>query len=76
MCFTSSAARAINVVCDGNVTIKNLTINAVGERAINVITYPAVLTVDNVTAVASLYTLNVATSLNTILDQINKAMTE
>lgn len=60
--LTSTADRAINVDCDGEVTIKRLTINASGERAINVIKKPAVLKVENVTAVASNYTLCVAAS--------------
>ena len=60
--LTSTAARAINVATDGNVTIKDLTINASGERAINVITSPANLTIDNVTATAANYTVNVAAS--------------
>ena len=60
--LTSTAARAINVATDGNVTIKDLTIKASGERAINVITAPANLTIDNVTATAANYTVNVAAS--------------
>ena len=60
--LTSTAGRAINVVTEGDVTIQNLTINASGERAINVIQKPAVLTVDNVTAVAANYTVNLASS--------------
>lgn len=55
-------ARAINVNVDGNVEIKNLKVIAAGERAINVIQKPATLTLDNVTATAANYALNVATS--------------
>lgn len=55
-------ARAINVNVDGNVVIKNLKVVAAGERAINVIQNPATLTLDNVTATAANYALNVATS--------------
>ena len=60
--LTSTAARAINVVTDGVVTIKNLTVNAKGERAFNVITKPATLNIQDVTATAANYTVNVATS--------------
>ena len=60
--LTSTAGRAINVDCEGNVGIKNLTINASGERAINVITKPANVTIENVTATAANYTVNVAAS--------------
>ena len=60
--LTSSAGRAINVSTEGDVTIKNLTIDCSGERAINVIQKPATLTIDNVTATASNYTVNVASS--------------
>ena len=60
--LTSTAGRAINVDCEGNVAIKNLTINASGERAINVIQKPANVTIENVTATAANYTVNLATS--------------
>ena len=60
--LTSTAGRAINVDCDGNVGIKNLTINASGERAINVINKPANVTIEGVTATAANYTVNVAAS--------------
>ena len=49
--LTSTATRAINVDCDGAVTIKNLTINA-GERAINIINQAATVTINGVTATA------------------------
>ncbi len=49
--LTSTAGRAINVDCDGAVTIKNLTINA-GERAINIINQAATVTINGVTATA------------------------
>ncbi len=55
-------ARAINVNVDGNVVIKNLKVVAAGQRAINVIQNPAKLTLNNVTATAANYALNVATS--------------
>ena len=62
--LTSSATRAINVNCAGEVGIKNLTIVGASntERAINVIQKAAVLTVDNVIAEGFKYTLNVAAS--------------
>ena len=60
--LTSTAARAINVSGATNVTIKNLTINASGERAINVIQNATNITIDNVTATAANYTVNVAGS--------------
>lgn len=60
--LTSTAARAINVSDANGVTIKNLTINASGERAINVIQNATNVTVDSVTATAANYTVNVAAS--------------
>ena len=60
--LTSTAARAINVSGATNVTIKNLTINASGERAINVIQNATNITIDNVTATAANYTVNIAGS--------------
>ena len=59
---TSVDCRAINIKCDGTVKIQNLTVVAAGERAINVITYPAVLTMDKVTLTAANYAVNVAGS--------------
>lgn len=60
--LTSTAGRAINVSGANGVTIKNLTINASGERAINVIQNSTNVTIDKVTATASNYTINVASS--------------
>ena len=60
--LTSTAGRAINVTGADGVTIKNLTIDAKGERAINVIGGATNVTVDNVTATAANYTVNVAAS--------------
>ena len=60
--ITSSAGRAINVSGATDVTIKNLTINASGERAINIIQNAQNVTIDNVTATAANYTVNVASS--------------
>lgn len=60
--LTSSAGRAINVSGANDVTIKNLVIKASGERAINVIQNTKKVTIDNVTATANNYTVNVAGS--------------
>ena len=60
--LTSKAGRAINVNTERDVHIKNLKIDASGERAINVIQKPVNLSIDNVTAEAENYTVNVATS--------------
>ena len=60
--LTSSAGRAINVSGADGVTIKNLVIECTGERAINIIQNATNVTIDNVTATASNYTVNVATS--------------
>lgn len=58
-----SSAHAINVNADGDVVIQNVTIVATNaERAINVIQKPAKVIIDNVTATASNYTVNVASS--------------
>lgn len=58
----SSHDRAINVSGAENVYIKNLTIKASGERAINVIQGSKNVAIENVTAVAANYTVNVASS--------------
>ena len=60
--LTSTATRAINVSGAQNVTIKNLNIVASGERAINVIQNSKNVTIENVTATAANYTVNVASS--------------
>ena len=60
--LTSTAGRAINVSGADGVTIKNLTIDAKGERAINVIQNATNVTIDGVTATAANYTVNVAGS--------------
>ena len=69
--LTSSAGRAINVTGANGVTIKNLTIKASGERAINIIQNSTNVTIDNVTAVAGNYTVNVATSAPNAIVKIN-----
>ena len=60
--LTSTAGRAINVDGDATVTIKDLTIECTGERAINVINGAANVTIENVTATAANYAVMVATS--------------
>ena len=60
--LTSTAGRAINVSGADGVTIKNLVIECTGERAINVINKATNVTIDNVTATAANYTVNVALS--------------
>ena len=60
--LSSTAGRAINVDGDATVTIKDLTIECTGERAINVINGAANVTLENVTATASNYAVMVATS--------------
>ena len=60
--LTSTATRAINIETEGNVGIKNLTIDAKGERAINVINKPANVTIEKVTAVAENNAVMIATS--------------
>lgn len=60
--LTSSAGRAINVSGAPNATIKNLVIEASGERAINIIQNSNTVTIENVTATAAKYAVNVASS--------------
>ncbi len=60
--LTSTADRAINVSGADGVTIKNLTIEASGERAVNIIQDATNVTIDKVTATAAEYTVNVAQS--------------
>ena len=60
--LTSKAGRAINVSGANGVTIKNLVIECKGERAINIIQNATNVTIDNVTATAANYTVNVAAS--------------
>ena len=60
--LTSTAGRAINVSGVDGVTIKNLTIKCSGERAINVIQNATNVTIENVTATAANYTVNIASS--------------
>jgi hypothetical protein len=54
--------RAINVSGASDVTIKNLTINTNGERAINIIQSTKKVTVENVIATSDNYTVNIASS--------------
>lgn len=60
--INSTAARAINIATEGEVTIQNLIVVATGERAVNVINYPATVKLEGVNLTASNYTVNVATS--------------
>lgn len=60
--LTSTAGRAINVSGADGVTIKNLTIEASGERAVNIIQNATNVTIDKITATAANYTVNVALS--------------
>lgn len=60
--MSGTSGRAINVSGANDATIKNLTVKAAGERAINVIQNTKKVTIDNVTATASNYTVNVAGS--------------
>lgn len=60
--MSGTSGRAINVSGANDATIKNLTVNAAGERAINVIQNTKKVTIDNVTATAANYTVNVAGS--------------
>lgn len=59
---TTVDCRAINVKTDGEVKIENLTVEAYGERAINIIQKPVILTIANVIAIAKNYAINVAGS--------------
>ncbi|MBR4088524.1 MAG: hypothetical protein IKK19_04385, partial [Bacteroidales bacterium] len=60
--LTSSAGRAINVSGVENATIKNLVIQANGERGINVIQGSKNIKIENVSITASNYAINVASS--------------
>lgn len=60
--MSGTSGRAINVSGANDAIIKNLTVNAAGERAINVIQNTKKVTIDNVTATAANYTVNVAGS--------------
>lgn len=71
--LTSSAGRAINVSGATDVTIMNLTINASGERAINIIQNAKNVTIEGVTATAANYTVNVAASAPEAVVVINNS---
>ena len=60
--LTSTAGRAINVTGADGVTIKNLYIEAKGERGINIIQNATNVTINSVTAKANNYVVNVASS--------------
>ncbi|MBQ8242107.1 MAG: hypothetical protein IJZ40_01310 [Bacteroidaceae bacterium] len=73
---TSSSIRAINIEVEGEVIIKNLTVEAACQRAFNVINKPAKLTLESVTATAKNYAVMVATSAGAAtLDIKNSDMT-
>ena len=74
--LTSSATRAINVSGADGVIIRDLIIDAAGERAINVIQKATNVTVENVTAKAANYTVNAASSApNAVINIINSDLT-
>lgn len=60
--LTSTAPRAINIDTTGTVVINDLTIVAKGERAVNIINQASTVTLNNVTASAKNYAVNLATS--------------
>ena len=60
--LTTSAVRAIQIIDAKNVTVKNLTLNAGGERGIQLQGEGQTLVVDNVKAVSKNYTLNFTSS--------------
>lgn len=70
---SGTTGRAINVSGADGVIIKNLTIEAKGERAINIIQKATNVTIDNVTATAANYTVNVATSAPSAVVNIEKS---
>ena len=69
--LTSTAGRAINVSGANGVTIKNLTIDATGERAINIIQNATNVAIENMTATSANYTVNVAASAPNAVVTIN-----
>ena len=60
--LTSTAGRAINVSGTLTVTIKNLNINCSGERGINLIIGPSIVTIENCNIKAANYAINLANS--------------
>lgn len=74
--LNSTAPRAINVSGANGVTITNLTIEASGERAINIIQGATNVTIDNVTATCANYAVNVASSAkNAVVNIENSNLT-
>lgn len=71
--INSTATRAINIATEGEVTIKNLIVVAKGERAVNVITHPAIVKLEGVNLTSSNYTVNVATSAGAAKVDIQKS---
>lgn len=73
--LATTAGRAINVSGADEVTIQNLTIDAKGERAINVIQGAKKVNITNVTATAKNYAVNAATSApNTVISISNSEL--
>lgn len=73
--LATTAGRAINVREADEVTIQNLTIDAKGERAINVIQGAKKVNITNVTATAKNYAVNAATSApNTVISISNSEL--
>lgn len=73
--LATTAGRAINVSGADEVTIQNLTIDAKGERAINVIQGAQKVNITNVTATAKNYAVNAATSApNTVISISNSEL--
>ena len=70
----STAGRAINVSGADGVVIKNMTIEASGERAINIIQNANNITIENVTATAANYTVNIAASASDVQLIINNSV--
>ena len=74
--ITSTAGRAINISGADGVTIKNLKVVANGERAFNVIQNATNVVLDNITATAWNYTVNVAGSAaNAVITVKNSDLT-
>ena len=71
---SGSSGRAINISGADGVTVKDLTINASGERAINIIDNATNVSIDNVTATAANYTVNVAGSAENAVVSIKKSI--
>lgn len=69
--ITSNSERAIAVSGANNVTLKNFTLQATGERGIQVQGNAKNVTIENVTAVSANYTVNLAKSAGATVVTIN-----